>query len=54
MAQTKIPTKQLPVATSVGTPGSDTQIPSEQAVREAIAATPNAVTTVLVLYANCQ
>jgi hypothetical protein len=36
MAQTKMPTKQLPVVTSIGTPGLDTNIPSEKAVRTAI------------------
>jgi hypothetical protein len=35
MTQTVIPTKQLPVVTTVGDPGSDNAIPTEQAVREA-------------------
>ena len=37
MAQTKIPTKQLPVVTTVANPGLDTAVPTEKAVRTAIA-----------------
>jgi len=56
MAQTKIPTKQLPVVLTVGTPGSDTGIPSEKAVRTAItvAITSPVPAGNLFLYANCQ
>ena len=38
MALTKLRTVQIPVVTTVDNPGLDTTIPTEQAVREAIAA----------------
>ena len=38
MALTKLRTVQIPVVTTVDTPGLDTTIPTEQAVREAITA----------------
>jgi hypothetical protein len=36
----KVPAAQLPVVTAVGNPGSDTNVPTEQAVREMVAALP--------------
>jgi hypothetical protein len=38
MAQTKLRTAQIPVVTTVGTPGADTSVPSEQATREMLTA----------------
>jgi hypothetical protein len=54
MAQTTIPTKQLPIVTTVASPGLDTKIPTEQAVREAITATGANAGTKLFLYGVCQ
>jgi hypothetical protein len=58
MAQSTIPVKQLPITTEVGDPGNDTVIPTEQAVREAIAdiVAPTPIissSTKLFLYYNC-
>jgi hypothetical protein len=45
MALTKLRTVQLPAVTTVDTPGLDTTIPTEQAVREAIAAAAPSIPT---------
>jgi hypothetical protein len=56
MAQTKLKTEQLPVVTTIATPGLDTTIPTEQAVREAIvvATTSPVPAGNLFLYSICQ
>lgn len=40
MPPTKLKTDQLPVTTEIDTPGVDTQVPTEKAVRDAIDAIP--------------
>lgn len=54
MAPTIIPTKQLPVTTTVATPGVNTNIPTEKAVRDAITANQSSASAKLFLYNNCQ
>ena len=54
MGQSIIPVKQLPVVTTVTNPGLNTTIPTEKAVRDAIASTPSNATTALFMYNACQ
>jgi len=56
MGQSIIPVKQLPVVTTVTNPGLNTTIPTEKAVRDAIASTPSPTnaTTALLMYNACQ
>jgi len=53
MAQSTIPVKQLPVVTTVGSPGSDASIPTEQAVRESLSSNQSSTAAKLFLYSTC-